>query len=147
MAQLDALKRIVAEDFKKEDKEMIEKLASILNFHMDQVANAFNGKINFENLTQEIVEITVVVNSSGQPVKSITDSSINSNFQFSTSRLTGAIGSAIISAQNLTDPSAYTSSAPFMHFEKISDKLFKINKINGLPAANKFLLRAVIYSN
>lgn len=147
MAQLDSLKRIIADDFKKEDKETVEKLASILNFHMDQVHTAFDGRISFANMNHEVVKITVIVDASGNPIKSITSPDLDNNPIFITQRVTQAIGSTVINAQNLTSSSVYPTGAPYISFSITNEKTYKINNIKGLPANNKFTLTVVMYGN
>ena len=147
MTQLDTVKRIIVEDFKKEDREVAEKLALILNQFMEQTYNIMNGNVDFLNLNQEIVDITVVVDANGQVVKSETNSTLVSNPQFTADKVTRAVGSVVIAASNLTDRSVFPDSAPFVSFSIVGEGVYKINKISGLQANNKYSIRLILFGN
>ena len=59
-------KRIAKEDFAPEMQDTIEKLASSINSFADQVIQAFNGNIGFDNLTQEVVQFNVEIATDGK---------------------------------------------------------------------------------
>jgi hypothetical protein len=59
-------KRIAKEDFEPEMQDTIEKLASSINSFADQVIQAFNGNIGFDNLTQEVVQFNVETDATGK---------------------------------------------------------------------------------
>ena len=129
MAKLDNLRRIKVEDFDPEVQDTIEKLAEILNSHMDQVINTVNGNIDIDNLNREQIQIEVTVNSNGIPIN-------NNRF----SAASGFKGSVIKRVDNLTNPTALLTSAPYMSFVASGQNLYTINSIVGLQANNRYLL-------
>jgi len=144
MAELDNIRRIIVEDYDKKDAETVGKLAGVLNHHMEQVHNAFSNRIDFKNLNQELVTFTAVVNGSGELVRSVSDTTLISSPQFSTEIVSRPVGLQVIRAINQTDSTVYPTGTPFVSFSVVEDGLMKINRISGLPAANKFFLRFLI---
>jgi hypothetical protein len=112
---------------------------------MEQVHNALDNNIDFSNLNQDLIDITVVVDANGQMIKSETNPALVNNPQFTSNKINRAIGSLVIKAQNTTDSSIYPDSSPFIHFSTISNGLFRINKINGLQANNTYRLRFILF--
>jgi hypothetical protein len=110
---------------------------------MDQLVSAFDGNIDFTNLNQEVVTITTTVDGTGAVITGPGGSAVN-NPQFSSDKIARPIGALIIRAVNTTDTTAYTTGAPFIHFSILSDNLFKINKITGLVADNKYSIRILL---
>jgi len=137
MADIDNIRRIVAEDFKKEDRETVSRLGAILNHFVEQVVNAFDKRINFDNLTQELISYRVTVDSSGVP---ISNARIKSTY-------TNAEGMLVLSANNLTNTNVYPDSAPFISFTPSGTGFYTINKINGLQANQEYRLNILIVGN
>lgn len=65
------LKRITVEDFKSEDRDLVQKLAFIINSFHEQVRNVLNQSVDFDNLAQELQTINFTTNSSGQPLNTV----------------------------------------------------------------------------
>jgi hypothetical protein len=72
MARVPDLKRLAAEDFPADDQPLVRKLAFIINSFHEQVRDALNRKIDFDNLSQEVRTLSFATNSSGQPLNTIT---------------------------------------------------------------------------
>lgn len=124
------LKRIAKEDFPAEYQTLIEKLSFPINSHMEQVRNLFNKGIDFDNLTQELITLTVQTNSTSQPLNRIT---FKSNL---TNRVRGIVViSANITSSNLT----YPQSAPFISFSQ-NLNIVTINNISGLAPETTYEL-------
>jgi hypothetical protein len=49
MAKLNVTKRIVTEDFQKDDQALVSKLAFTLNSFFEQTANALNKNLTIED--------------------------------------------------------------------------------------------------
>ena len=126
--RLDNVRRIVSEDFPKEDRETIIKLADILNAFMEQVYNGFNKNINFDNLNREITQIELQVNSSGVPTVST---------KFS-SKLKKVSGINVVKVENLTNTGSYPTSGVLVSFTQLNSTVYQINHITGLAVGNKY---------
>lgn len=125
MGKLQNVRRIILEDFDEDIRPTIEKLAIILNSHMEDVNNLANHNINFDNLYREIVKIKVTVDANGVPTK---------NTQFSTTYLPSAHGGSVLAVSNLTTPSALLTGTPFVSFYPVKNNLFKITQVTGITA-------------
>lgn len=117
-------------DFKKEYQDLVDRLGYILNPFMEQTNKAFKGKIDFQNLNQQIFTINVIVDASGTPVQKT---------QYKSTLNTKVFGVSVLSATNSTSPSSYPSATPFVSFTQAED-IVTINNISGLTANNKYSL-------
>lgn len=130
MSRLDNVQKIIVEDFKEEDQETVAKLATVLNFFMDNVVETVNGKLDFDNLNRELVTIEVTVNSNGTPI---------TGGSFAGSR--GAIGSKVISAVNLTNPAQFVEASPFVSFAATQTQgIYAIRNVRGIQPNTKYRL-------
>jgi archaellum component FlaF (FlaF/FlaG flagellin family) len=129
MAQIETPIKLNVSDFPPEQQQTVERLADIYNFFVDNVANVVNGNISYDNYNKKLVTLQVTVDSTGKPSQTL---------KFSSS--TGAIGSVVISAKNLTNTAIYPNSLPFISFTAGGTGIYTINNIAGLPANNKFEL-------
>jgi hypothetical protein len=132
MGKLDNVKRIIAEDFKTEDRDLVRKLAFVLNRFMEQVVGIINGDVDFENLAEDIKTFKITVDASGVPTSS----------DLVRSNVANPSGIDVIRAINKTTTSTYPTNAPFINYRAISadGKVLKILKITGLQAANEYEL-------
>jgi len=125
MAVPPEIKRIIKEDFPKDQQELIDKLAFSLNPFFEQVVNALTKQIDMSNLAQEIKEINATISlPSNLPKQTI---------QFNTILNTKVRGIVCIRAQNLTNPNVPVTTAPFVQFTP-QGQLITINSVTGLPA-------------
>lgn len=126
MASLPQIKRIVKEDFSEDDRALIDKLSFSLNPFMEQVVDALTKKINTDNLSREIKQISVVtVVASSIPVSLI---------QIKTDLPSKIIGINCIRCENLDSPAIITTSAPFLFFTQKND-IIVISNVLGLTAS------------
>lgn len=121
------IKRIVKEDFKAEDRELIDKLSFVLNPILEQLNNAFNKNIDFDNLNRELITFEVTLNAQGMPLSAL---------EIKSSLKTKCKGLNIMSVTNLTD-SAYPTGAPFITFT-LNGSNIQIQHITGLLANKKY---------
>ncbi len=135
MASVKNLKRIIKEDFPEEYQELIDKLAFAINPFLEQVSDAFNKKINNDNLTREVVSITVE-NVSGN---------LRTPVQFKTTLKDKLLGFNIIRAENLTNSSIYPTNAPFISWT-INENIISVKKVTGIQDNNKYRLTLEVIS-
>lgn len=127
--KLNVTKRIVTEDFAKEDQELVNKLAFTMNSFFEQVAQGFNKNLTIEdNFNMELKEIVLTVDASGIPT---TTAAYQSTLR------TKVRGHIILMARNVTDPTVYPTGAPFITFMQ-NEKIVTIQHVTGLQAANSY---------
>jgi hypothetical protein len=121
------IKRIVKEDFKAEDRELIEKLSFVLNPILEQLNNAFNKNIDFDNLNRELITFEVTLDAQGIPTSTL---EIKSGLKGK------CRGLNVMSVTNLTDNTLPTG-APFITFG-LNGNNIQIQHITGLVANKKY---------
>jgi len=124
--QLSNVRRIVIEDFPKESRQTVEKLAVILNPFMEEVNTLTTGNISYDNLARNKVIVDLTVDASSVPV-GITQ--INT-------QLTSFSGSIITNVQSLVG-GANTASAPYLDCTYQGNGIVRINKVYGLVTGKK----------
>lgn len=135
MAKIGSIKRIITEDFPSDMSETIEKIGLSFNSLSDQITQAFDKRIDFENLNQAYITLDIKVDSSGQPLI---------NNQIKNPLRTNIKGINIISAQSLEEGSNLLTGAPFIVYSINSDNTIKINQLLGLPSDKKFRLGLIL---
>ena len=135
MAKLPVAKRLIKEDFEAQFQPLIDKIAIIVNPAIEGIVNALNKNISFEdNITIQVKDMDVAVNSNGIPISAI---SFNSELK---TKLKGII---CIRADNLSNSSSYPSGGVFLSFSE-DGKTIKVSHITGLTASDKYRLKLLI---
>ncbi len=121
--KVDLLKTIDKNDYPEESRELMDRLAGVLNNNFINLYNALNGGLNLtDNFNAEVKDITVKVNSSGVPMVGL---------QFKT-KATGILrGLNVIKAVCTDNNNTYPLSHPFISFTQSND-LVTIKHITGL---------------
>lgn len=135
MAKLDNIKRIVREDYPKDDRQTIEKLAGTINPFMEQVIEGFDGQIDFNNLAQEIVTFNVKVDANGIPTE---------GKKVKLGQNTRVIGTSCIDARNLDNVSHYPTNSPFIS-RTSTNGIMNISNISGLQTGERYSLTIIVY--
>lgn len=135
MARISNVRRISTEDYQGEDQQLIERLALNLNPFMQEVTDVVNGKLDFDNLSFNIIQATFTVDSNGTPVGT---NQLNTG-------VTNPTGFQVISARNNVNSIAYAEGQPFISFTPQGNGIVKIENISNLIANNSFLLTIVVY--
>jgi hypothetical protein len=136
MSKIDNVRRIVVEDYGKEDRELVGKLAFILNRFMDQTVLQLNGNIDVDNLKIDLKTFKTTVDASGNPKTSLKVKS----------SLVKPSGTWVINAKNTTNTSSYVSGAPFISF--VPDQtsgVIEIKNITGLTQDQEYELTVLIF--
>lgn len=131
MAKVQQPKRIRIEDFKSEEKELITKLSDMVTPFMDDVYQALDGRLNFENLDRQIVDLEVLIDATG---KVINNPQIKTTFKSQRVR-----GVNVINAVNLANSGVYPTSLPMVNFT-INGAIMTILNITGLQADSRYRL-------
>ena len=134
MAKVTEFKRLVREDFPKDDQAFVDRLAFTINPALEAIAQAFNRNLTFEdNLNTQIRDIDLTVDASGIPL-SIT--------AYKSTLRTLTRGLICVRAENLNNPSAYATGQPFVSFSE-NNGLITLKHVSGLPANQKFRLKII----
>lgn len=124
--QVSNVRRIIIEDFPKDDRETVGKLAAILNQFMEEMVQLTQGNIDTENLNRSIVKIDVTVDANGLPTNL---TQINTN-------LISNSGHNVINVQSLSG-GVNVVSTPYIDYTYQGNGRVKVNKIFGLPPNKK----------
>lgn len=124
--QLDNVRRIVVEDYDKDSRQTVAKLAEILNPFMEQTVQLSQGNIDIDNLNRTLVKIDVTMDTTGKP-QGVSQIQCGLNTYS---------GNKIINVQSLVGGDNVIS-APYLDCSFQGNGLIKINKITGLPSGKK----------
>ena len=129
MGRIRNTRRLLKEDFDKEYRDLIDKLAYVENAFRDDVLNQVNGNLDFDNVKCDLVTFTVTVNGSGVP---------QGNTKFK-SKVLAPAGLTVVSIRNLDDPSTagYPTSHPWIIPVALSGQVIEMYKILGGLVANQ----------
>jgi hypothetical protein len=131
--KLTDIKRLTTDDFPKDQAALVSRLAFALNPILEQLSAAFNKNIDFDNLNQEVINVTVEVDGTGTP-KTLTD--IKSNLR---TRVRGLI---CIRAINLENDGTFPTTSPFVSFTTFGN-LTRITNVLGLPPNKRYTLTLI----
>lgn len=129
MAQISNVRRIIVEDYPEDSREVVDKLAEVINNFMDEVTEMSQGNIDYDNLSRIKFTFDVVVDANGVPqgVRQINTG------------LRSYSGKIIIDAQSLQG-GANVVSTPYIDLTNKGNGVFQINQIFGLPPGKKIRL-------
>jgi hypothetical protein len=134
MAAPPKITRIRSEDFPEEDRPLVSKLAAAMNGFMDEVIFNLTGKLDFQNLNQQVVTFTVSTDATGL---AINPPSIRSTLA---SRVVGIVP---ISVSNTLNPTNYPTSCPLISFTTNSN-IVKILAITGLGNSQSYSFTVIL---
>lgn len=137
MANIQAPKRIRKEDFPEDYQELIDKMAYIINNFFDEVYFAFQGNIDFTNISQQLVNVNVSLDGSGNLIQ---------NYQVSYNLPSIVRGVICVKAENLDNSSVYPTSQPFVSFTLKSGNIFEITNVSGLQNSSNYKLTLILIS-
>lgn len=133
MSKVPDLKRISTEDFPAENQALVSRLAFPINSFMEQVRALFNKSIDFDNLNQELVNLSFTTNSDGQPLTTL---------QFRTT-VTGRIRGVLPISLKLQNNSGFVTSAPFVNFIQ-NERIITIPYIVGLNPGTRYEITLLV---
>lgn len=132
--KLGNFKRIISNDYPKENQPLVELIGRPLNDGIEQLFQAVGGKLTFDdNFSATVKEVEVNLASTGNPINKTSIALNNTNI------VTGCI---IISAVNKTNAAVFPTGAPFISFTQNGSVLY-IDNVTGLQANNRYLLKLI----
>lgn len=134
--KLPSFKRIVTEDFSKENKSLIVQLGLLLNNGISVLYDAFNRNITLrDNIKSSVKDVVVIVDATGKP-KQTTAFTLD---------VQGKIDAVMVGlAVNQTNSSVYPISGPFITGVQ-GPTFFTIQNVTGLTPNDSWLLRIITF--
>lgn len=131
MSKLQIPKKVRIEDFKDEERDMIGKLAFIINNTFDDLYNIINGRIDFSNLNRQLVDVNVIIDSTGKLVSAP---------QIKTTVMGRVRGLNVIAASGvIANKAVFPITAPFVSFTTNAN-LLTISNISGLQNSSQYTI-------
>ena len=136
MAKLvNSVRQITTEDYPKESRSLVEKLAFTLNPFLNSIVDAFNKNLNFvDNFSaQEMdIELTAPVSTNRVTVKP----SLKSPCRYILT----------LRVDNLTNGNTPLMGAPFIEYKILDDGQVQFTNITGLVTGNKYLVKLLLFT-
>ena len=134
--KLPSFKRIFSGDFKKEDRDLITRIALIWNSSIESLYDAFNRKITLkDNIYCTIPEINVIVNSQGVPVPDVS---------FSVDLTTTIQMLTVGRVENLTNSTSYPIGGVTVSWTQ-NGQVLTISHITGLEPNKRYSIRMIAW--
>lgn len=135
--QLPSFKRLIKQDYKESDRDLVDRLSVSLNIGIETLYNLANHRISLgDNIQADVRTFEIKVGPTGTPVGGITNLSFTN--------VITAIGAQVIQAKSSQNAAIYPTAAPFISFTQ-NGKSIDINNVAGLPANQTFALTVVIW--
>lgn len=128
MPKLSSIRRIIPEDFAKEDQAAANTIAGSYNDFADEVFQVINGSLDFENLARSKAVVDIMFDANGSPVGQVNVST----------KLNSVAIINIGKVQNLTNSAARLTSAPYLDWTLQGQGLIKILYGRGFTAGVKY---------
>lgn len=138
MPKLASYRRIITNDFDKEQKKLIEQLSSPINDSFNELYFAVNGRISLrDNVYCSVKDVDIIVDINGSPTTTTS---------FSLDKQGSVLGCTVLSALNQTNTAIYPTGQPFISFLQNGTSII-VNNITGLQAGNRYTVRIVAFLN
>ena len=133
--KINNVTQIMGDSLGSENEQVAGQLGSIINPFMQQVVELSDGRIDFENRVENLIQIEMTVDASGVPVLNNKISTGKSNIR----------GTSVIRAFSSANVSIGATSQPFVNFKPLGGGLIEVTSITGLPANTKMRLNIIVY--
>ena len=133
--KLNNVTQIRAEDFDNELQQTMERLGFVLNPFMQQVVELSDGRIDFENRVENIIQFEMTVDGAGKPIL---------NDKINTGK-TSIRGLQVINTYNRTNPNVFPTQQPYISYVDQGNSIIQVRNIVGIQANNKYLITAIVY--
>lgn len=130
MARIDNVRRIIVEEFPEESRETVSRLAGVLNLFMEQVVDTINGRIDFDNTVEDVIQITLEVDANGVPIG-------NNKVRSTLGRIRGT---TVLRAIPQDNPANLATGQPFISYSQQEANILTVDRVTGLVANETYLL-------
>ena len=143
MGKINDIRRLIAEDFDKKDRKLIEKIGYIENSFKDDVAREFNGNVDWDNLSADTVTFDMSFVCSACLLVPVGN-------RFIRTTVFRPSGIDVVNVTNKTDPAStgYFTTAPYLITKPLSGEIIEIVGVRGAPASlagDKIEFTIVVY--
>lgn len=133
--QFTFFRRIIKEDFKKDEQDLVGRIGFIINPCFTQLSSILSRNLTWEdNFSAVVKTITITVDSAGIPLNTTS---------FSVDLKAQCQNLFVTQAKNLTNVAHYPVSAPFISWTQSGSQIV-INHVSGLQANEQYQLRIII---
>ncbi len=137
MSKIQSFKRVISEDFDPKDRDLVDKIAFVVNPFGDDVTRAFTNNLSIDdNMNWSKKDVTITTNSAGNPVGTIT---IKTGLDHLCD------GTQVIKVTNNTSSNTYPSGMPLISFTENTNGVITINNITNLPVSSTLSLRIILF--
>lgn len=134
MAKLPSYRRIMEQDYKPEEQDLVRQLSTSLNYGIEALYDVLNGKLTLrDNFNSTIREVDIEVDAVGLPKVKTVMKKNNSN------RIEGLW---VLNVTNLTKSTVYPTSGVTVSFTETSDSII-IDHLTGLSAGYIWRIKVV----
>jgi hypothetical protein len=130
MPKISDIRRIIPEDFSKEDQEVAQKIAGSYNDFADEVFQIINGNVDFANLARTKVQIDVSFDANGSLIAPVSF----------TASLSSVSMIHIGKVQNITNTAERLTASPFIGWTFQGNGLVKVDYGVGFTTGKKYRL-------
>ena len=133
--KLPSYKRIITQDYKEEDQELIEQLGTTVNDSFNSIYSALSNKLTFsENFSSTIKDVEVIVDANGKPTNEA-----GFKLDILNTQITGCF---CVKATNLTNSNVYPTGSPWVSFLQKENSI-RILNVTNLQPNNRYILRII----
>ena len=136
MSKLPNTRKILSDDFPKEAKTVIDKLAFILNKFMQDVVSVVNGNLDFDNFRHQKVSFELKIDASGNPIG---NDIIRNTMQ------DGVVGIECIRAVSLDTVDNFPTATPFINYDYGTNGQLRVKHATGLVPNEKYNITVILY--
>lgn len=136
MPKLGSYRRIITNDFKQEDRQLVGQVASPVNDSFNELYFAVNGRISLrDNVFCTVKDIDITVDASGFPIN---------DAGFTLDKQGQVMGCQVIYAANQVNSALFPTGQPFVSFTQNNTQVY-VNHITGLQPNSRYIVRIVAY--
>lgn len=135
--RLPSFKRLVTQDYDKDDQKLVDTLSSSLNGGIESLYETLNNNVSLsDNIKCTVKQVTLQVDSQGKP-------KVSTSFLLD---IKGKIwGCSVVQAVNVTNPTTYPLGAPFISYTQ-NDTIVTITNVTGLQQNNTYVLTLIAWN-
>lgn len=136
--KLKSWRRLISQDYDKEDQKLIEQISSPINNAMNELYFTLNGRTSLtDNMHCTVKDLDITVDSRGIPKN-------GSSSSFNLDKPGSVLGITVLAAFPQQNTNSYATSQPFVSFVQNGSSII-INNITGLPENQRFIVRLVAW--
>lgn len=133
--KLPSYKRIITQDYPKDDRELIEQLGGNINDSFGVLYSALNRRLTLnDNISCTVRDVELIVDANGTP-----QGQVGFSLDVINTPVTGCI---CVRASNLVNSSVYPTGTPWISFIQ-TDNFIRILNVTNLQPGTRYRLRIV----